>query len=479
MERNCEAPSTEEVVPGVWRFGSYGQQDSDATLQQLLKHHTPCGAQLGGQQQVSSTSVGGESGCFVGVVAGGGLPISGAYETQTVQRGPSLGVLRQFVNTGQPGFGQLAQAMYTNGEQQPPGDGAGDSSASGAPPSGAPPVQQPDLAALTSAVNAQQVANALQGLQGGALLSPLSGLAPGAAANAATAAFSFLTKIDKEAQDKADERRARRMLSNRESARRSRRRKQDHLKTLEAEVGRLAKEQEDWKQVQDALEGRCVEAERSANQLQEENHALRQKLHLLQQEIEVLKMSRGPILPSVSGPVTLHTTTEIDAGISREEQQPENPSLEPQVAPHNQPPPQPPGQGNEPENSIATLPPPGSIVMPSMGQHELIQMGAISYLQSIPVAQEVLGISCSGGLSAAGINVKYEGVRGEDLSGNAGEVDGGQVDGGVPNIYEVVRQVHAKKEKEQEEQRKRSLQQEVDGFPGESEPSSKKLKVDD
>lgn len=71
-------------------------------------------------------------------------------------------------------------------------------------PSTPPMLQQPDLAALTNAVNAQHVATALQGLQGGALISPLTGLAP------ATAAFSFLTKIDKDAQDKADERRARR-----------------------------------------------------------------------------------------------------------------------------------------------------------------------------------------------------------------------------------------------------------------------------
>lgn len=79
--------------------------------------------------------------------------------------------------------------------------------ASAPSPSTPPMLQQPDLAALTNAVNAQHVATALQGLQGGALISPLTGLAP-----AATAAFSFLTKIDKDAQDKADERRARRYI---------------------------------------------------------------------------------------------------------------------------------------------------------------------------------------------------------------------------------------------------------------------------
>lgn len=64
-------------------------------------------------------------------------------------------------------------------------------------------LHQTELAALTNAVNSQHVAAALQGLQGGALLNPLAGLAP-------TPAFSSFAKIDKDTQYRADERRARR-----------------------------------------------------------------------------------------------------------------------------------------------------------------------------------------------------------------------------------------------------------------------------
>ena len=58
------------------------------------------------------------------------------------------------------------------------------------------------------------------------------------------------------------------MLSNRESARRSRKRKQEHLETLEEQVQREAQEKSDLLQ-------RLDEAERLAKHLQAENKALR------------------------------------------------------------------------------------------------------------------------------------------------------------------------------------------------------------
>ena len=58
------------------------------------------------------------------------------------------------------------------------------------------------------------------------------------------------------------------MLSNRESARRSRKRKQEHLETLEEQVQREAQEKSDLLQ-------RLDEAEQLAKHLQAENKALR------------------------------------------------------------------------------------------------------------------------------------------------------------------------------------------------------------
>eukprot|EP00803_Ostreobium_quekettii_P002723 evm.model.scf_3087.2 EVM.evm.TU.scf_3087.2 scf_3087:12986-16027(-) len=123
-------------------------------------------------------------------------------------------------------------------------------------------------------------------------MNPLAaaGLNPVAAAALQLQQLGQLGKpVDKEEQEKAEERRARRMLSNRESARRSRRRKQEHLKALESEMTLLADEKQQWGAVRELLEARCHSAEDAARKLREENEILRQKLQLMQHEIELIK----------------------------------------------------------------------------------------------------------------------------------------------------------------------------------------------
>lgn len=115
---------------------------------------------------------------------------------------------------------------------------------------------------------------------------------------AAALQFSQLTNsgvipqgLDMEYLEKNEQRRARRMLSNRESARRSRKRKQEHLHTLEEEIRVLQNEKTAWLEVQDNLKRRCNSAEEECNRLKEENSRLRD-------ELSILGMVRSELLQS-------------------------------------------------------------------------------------------------------------------------------------------------------------------------------------
>lgn len=70
--------------------------------------------------------------------------------------------------------------------------------------------------------------------------------------------------------------RANRMLSNRESARRSRRRKQEHLGKLEFEISILTQEKHLWEDKMAEIEERCFVAEDECRRLREENARLRE-----------------------------------------------------------------------------------------------------------------------------------------------------------------------------------------------------------
>ncbi|KAG1660220.1 hypothetical protein FOA52_005089 [Chlamydomonas sp. UWO 241] len=92
------------------------------------------------------------------------------------------------------------------------------------------------------------------------------------------------------ADGKVTERKTRRMLSNRESARRSRRRKQEHLGTLEGEIAVLVEEKKSWVERMSAAEKRLAGVRDEGRRLHEENERLRDELQFLRSEF---KAGRG------------------------------------------------------------------------------------------------------------------------------------------------------------------------------------------
>eukprot|EP00798_Chlamydomonas_sp_ICE-L_P013526 gene13526-19394_t len=88
-----------------------------------------------------------------------------------------------------------------------------------------------------------------------------------------------------EHDDKAEARRARRMLSNRESARRSRRRKQEHMNKLEQELNVVAESKKEVSDQVSTLEKRCSSVDDENRRLREENERLKDELQFLRTEI--------------------------------------------------------------------------------------------------------------------------------------------------------------------------------------------------
>ncbi|KAK9858862.1 hypothetical protein WJX84_004430 [Apatococcus fuscideae] len=84
--------------------------------------------------------------------------------------------------------------------------------------------------------------------------------------------------LDKETVAKAEVRRARRMLSNRESARRSRRRKQEHLSTLEDQLNDMQRDKDELFERLQRVESGAAERDRELHRLRQENAALKHQL---------------------------------------------------------------------------------------------------------------------------------------------------------------------------------------------------------
>ncbi|CAD7699713.1 unnamed protein product [Ostreobium quekettii] len=250
--------SVDDLVGGIWRLGQagVGRSDSEAAFQELLKGF-PSTNNLAAQ-------------------ASGGVDCG---QDGAVEEGQN----------GEREAGEKAASISGFGAAGLPGG-----MSTGFPTTSIPQVDLSSLPHVLQANGLQAALSAVPGLQGAAhpLVAAAAGLSPAAAAAAAALQLSQLSNaavvaqappagMDRESLEKAEQRRARRMLSNRESARRSRRRKQDHLMTMEDQINILLEDKRKWMETKESLERRCELAEEESRKLREENQRLRDELRIL------------------------------------------------------------------------------------------------------------------------------------------------------------------------------------------------------
>mmetsp|Transcript_41479 Transcript_41479/g.88264 ORF Transcript_41479/g.88264 Transcript_41479/m.88264 type:complete len:362 (+) Transcript_41479:76-1161(+) len=231
------------VPSGSWPAASPGQQPSPEQFQQAqvqaaalaavphaqAQAQAAYAAQAAGMQQAMQAMAAGKAGELVqGQARAGG---------QNMQRVASLDMLRALVMQGPQG---VVQSM------PPPGSGMNAPPARGARPGTTNTAQQ------AGAGSSAGVGVKVEGVAG-----PV---------------------IDKN-MDKSEIRRVRRMLSNRESARRSRRRKQEHLQTLEDKI-RVSEQAK-------------IEMEEKVKDLDNENKMLKSLVDRLQAENQRLRQNAG------------------------------------------------------------------------------------------------------------------------------------------------------------------------------------------
>ncbi|PNH00885.1 Protein ABSCISIC ACID-INSENSITIVE 5 [Tetrabaena socialis] len=316
MERQT---SVDDLLGGFWRLGqagTFGRTDSEAAFQEFLKripsttNLAAAVAEQSSQNLAASGSQPAASGVLNDVVTtavgAGGIP-----------RVPSLELLRQLVQF--PGSHMTANGISPSlVKAEAPAPSAfrlpepHQEVLKVMPPLPAPmalPAAPParvleqyplagisalsELASLSAVGTAALHAVPAFGAQG-------SSLTPGQAAAAAlqlgslgqlgarlssqaAATNGHGTSSDRD-DGKVDVRRARRMLSNRESARRSRRRKQEHLSKLEEERNLLEEERRAFENNLDSLERRSTYMEDENRRLKEENERLRDELRFLRNE---------------------------------------------------------------------------------------------------------------------------------------------------------------------------------------------------
>ncbi|GMH32523.1 hypothetical protein BSKO_00357 [Bryopsis sp. KO-2023] len=285
--------SVDDLVGNIWRLGQANSDQQFSDLYKTFPSTNSLGGEVAGTSQNLSTdgqpnpdaqSQDGspseqQPSSGSGLAAGQQVGVSGSVDALGVgmPRVASLEFLKQFfVNP------PLNQAQQQGVKKEMP---------VALPMSTAHVAQshpQVDLTTLPNVLNANNLAalSAMPGLQAGGGQNPLlaAGLSPAAAA--AALQLSQLSGLapqpmDRESLEKAEQRRARRMLSNRESARRSRRRKQEHLTNMESEISGLNEEKRKWLEHKDLLEHRCHVAEEESRKLREENQRLRDELRIL------------------------------------------------------------------------------------------------------------------------------------------------------------------------------------------------------
>lgn len=315
MERTF---SVDDLVGGIWRLNQagMGRTDSEAAFQEFLKRipsatnlaaaanaSGSCGAlnmlessqlQL---QMANGLDSNGAPGSSMPPLSEG-LNLSSSH-LGNMPRVPSLVLLKQLMMQNQ--MGSSSQACTTSAPAPPPvslpiqpvkaeqaSSGTGSGSTGPPPPlsSAMPAVDQAALQAAGLALSANPL---------------LAGITPSVAA-AAALQLGQLSSLrlagsgnssDPVMHEKLELRRQRRMLSNRESARRSRRRKQEHLHVLEKQIDELADVKKEVSEKADVLARRYREADEDNKRLKEENERLKEELRFLRNQLSDRKGERN------------------------------------------------------------------------------------------------------------------------------------------------------------------------------------------
>ncbi|WIA31653.1 hypothetical protein OEZ86_002533 [Tetradesmus obliquus] len=315
--------SVDDLVGGIFRLGqagagAFGRTDSEAAFQEFLKR-IPSATNLAANQQFEPNqlqqaqqllSASGSGGGAAAANLSAGLSEAG-QGTGGMPRVPSLDVLRQLV----------IQNQLSQGLSQP---GIAKAEASGAvlaPPASTqmPALSAPmpvlsmaspavDPAVLSAAVDPSTLSalGGMPGLAAAAAANPALMVNPAAAAAAALQLqhlgggghLRMASSMERDSMggmggDKSENRRQRRMLSNRESARRSRKRKQEHMQSLEMQIEDLVEARREKEALADAAERRCRVLEDENGRLREENERLRDELRFLRQEMTERKERNG------------------------------------------------------------------------------------------------------------------------------------------------------------------------------------------
>ncbi|EIE25362.1 hypothetical protein COCSUDRAFT_46687, partial [Coccomyxa subellipsoidea C-169] len=227
-------------LSGFWKLGAsmagFPRTDSEAAFQDFLKRipsTSNLAAQAQGldqaqqlhlQQQVQQFQQAQQAGLHA-AGSGGALGEVGGLNVGGIPRVPSLDLLRQLV--------QVNQTLSPQGHKGPtsmPEVGIRSTEPELAPAVSSVAATMPLLSSVPLSSGLPQTSSNVNPVAAALQLGNFHGIHPQQVRSSGNT--SDCGPSDKETNGKAELRRARRMLSNRESARRSRRRKQEHLSTL-------------------------------------------------------------------------------------------------------------------------------------------------------------------------------------------------------------------------------------------------------